>query len=162
MNRKIALAASAAFLSVVALSAAAPAHADINGIKIGTLTCNVDSGWGFVFGSTRDVKCVYTNSSGGAEHYVGHVNKFGVDIGYHGGALIAWGVFAPADETGKGALAGAYGGATASAAAGVGVGANILVGGFQNSFTLQPLSVEGTTGLNVAAGIAELNLKYEP
>ena len=61
----------------------------------------------------------------------------------------------------RGALAGAYAGATASATVGVGAGANVLVGGFNRSITLQPVSIEGNTGLNVAAGIGEITLHYE-
>ena len=38
----------------------------------------------------------------------------------------------------------------ASATVGVGLGANVLVGGSGNSIALQPVSIEGTTGLNVA------------
>ena len=61
-----------------------------------------------------------------------------------------------------GALAGSYGGATASAAAGVGVGANVLVGGSGNTISLQPISIEGMTGLNIAAGVAALTLTFQP
>jgi hypothetical protein len=61
-----------------------------------------------------------------------------------------------------GALSGTYTGATGSATVGVGVGANVLVGGSGNSTMLQPVSIEGTTGLNVAAGIAEMTLTYQP
>jgi len=96
------------------------------------------------------------------ERYVGHIRKFGVDIGFQAGGVIVWGVFAPTTGLPKGALGGDYGGATASAAVGVGAGGNVLVGGFQRSITLQPLSIEGTTGLNVAAGIAEVTLEPQP
>lgn len=47
-------------------------------------------------------------------------------------------------------------------AVGLGVGANVLVGGSQNNITLQPLSVEGMQGLNVAAGIGILTLVHTP
>jgi len=59
-----------------------------------------------------------------------------------------------------GALAGHYAGATASAALGVGAGANVLIGGFNNSIALQPVAIEARNGLNVAAGIAELDLHF--
>lgn len=116
------------------------------------------SGWGFVFGSTHDVNCIFSASSGRVEHYIGQINKFGVDIGYQTGGVIAWAVVAPSTGIARGALAGTYGGVTAGAAVGAGLGANVLVGGFQRSIALQPLSVEGMAGLNVAAGIAEIVL----
>jgi len=137
------------------------AQAAESGVKAGILTCNVDSGWGFVFGSSRKLKCTFSHDHGSLEHYVGSINKFGADIGYTAGGVIAWAVLAPTSDVGKGALAGDYGGVTGSAAVGVGVGANVLIGGFKDSFSLQPLSVEGFTGLNVAGGIAGITLAYE-
>jgi hypothetical protein len=139
---------------------AAPASAD--GVKVGTLTCHVASGWGFIFGSSKDLRCVYHPNAGMGEHYVGTVSKFGVDIGYTDSSVIVWGVIAPHSGIAHGALQGGYAGATASATAGVGVGANVLVGGLDRSITLQPVSIEGSTGLNVAAGIGAINLKYVP
>jgi opacity protein-like surface antigen len=129
------------------------------GVKVGTLTCHEAGGWGFVFGSSRHVRCVFANANNKSERYEGEINKFGVDVGYQQSAVVVWSVIAPTDHLGRGDLAGHYGGAAASAAAGVGVGANVLIGGFNKSFTLQPVSIEGETGLNLAAGIAELTLK---
>jgi hypothetical protein len=151
------LAAAAAF----AFGAApAPAHAGETGIKTGFLTCHVASGFGFVFGSSKEVNCTYTTLTGNqGESYVGDISKFGVDIGYSGAAIIAWAVLAPSADVAKGALAGQYAGVTASGAAGPGVGAHVLLGGFNKSFTLQPVSVEGSTGLNVAGGIESLSLR---
>ncbi|MBI3513877.1 MAG: DUF992 domain-containing protein [Proteobacteria bacterium] len=148
--------------AVVAGSAwlAAPAMAEGPGVKIGVLTCNVDSGWGFVFGSSKDLKCTYTAARGAvAEQYGGTISKFGIDLGYTAGSVIVWGVFAPAIDVAPGALEGDYAGATASVAVVGGVGANVLVGGLNNSITLQPVSIEGYTGLNVAGGIAVISLR---
>ena len=72
---------------------------------------------------------------------------------------MAWGVFAPTNRIGYGDLAGSYVGASASATVGVGLGANALVGGSGNTFALQPVSVQGQTGLSVAAGVAGLELR---
>ena len=152
---------SAAILAVGAFALGAPAKADTT-VKAGVLTCNVDSGWGFVFGSSRDLKCNYSGSGGRHEHYSGHIAKYGVDIGYLQGGVIVWGVVAPTTDIKAGALAGDYGGATGGASVGVGVDANVLMGGFNKSISLQPLSVEGDKGLNVAAGIAAVTLHYEP
>jgi len=155
------LVASAAILAMGALALAAPAKADTS-VKAGVLTCNVDSGWGFVFGSSRDLKCNYSGAGGRHEHYSGHIAKYGVDIGYLQGGVIVWGVVAPTADLKAGALAGDYGGATGGASVGVGATANVLIGGFNRSIALQPVSVEGDKGLNVAAGIAAVTLHAEP
>jgi hypothetical protein len=147
-------------LMVASVLSAAPAMADGIGVKVGVLTCNVDSGWGFVFGSSKNLQCTYANGPE-AERYVGSISKFGVDIGYTAGSVIVWGVFAPTVNTAPGALSGEYAGATGSAAVVGGIGGNLLVGGLNRSITLQPLSIEGYTGLNVAAGIAVLSLHRE-
>ena len=137
---------------------ATPAAAQA-GIAVGTLTCSVASGWGFIFGSSRALNCTYA-TPGRYEYYVGNISRFGVDIGYTQGGVIIWTVFAPTANLAPGALAGSYAGGTASATVGVGVGANALIGGSNRSISLQPLSVEGNQGLNVAAGIAAMSLEY--
>ena len=161
MFTRVRLAMGAAAVAVGALTAALPAQAAEN-VKAGVLTCNVASGWGFVFGSSRDLKCNYTPKPGVFEHYSGSITKFGVDIGYAQGGVIVWLVFAPTSSPAPGTLAGTYAGGTASASLGVGIGANALVGGMEKSVALQPLSLEGMQGINVAAGIASVTLKYEP
>jgi uncharacterized protein DUF992 len=130
-------------------------------VRAGYLTCHVSSGWGFIFGSSRDVKCTYAMQTGYSEEYTGSITKFGADIGYLSSAVILWAVLAPSTNLGAGALDGHYGGATASAAVGVGAGANVLVGGFNSSIALQPVSIEGQNGLNVAAGVTELTLHFD-
>jgi hypothetical protein len=137
-----------------------PAQAQ-GGAQVGTLTCNVAGGWGFVFGSSKAIRCTFARAGGGVEHYTGSINKFGVDIGYTKGGVLVWGVLAPSASLASGALSGNYGGVTGSATVGVGAGANVLVGGSHRSISLQPLSVEGNTGLNVAAGIGAMSLHYQ-
>jgi hypothetical protein len=150
---------AAAVVSVAVGFSGQPAWSQqTSGVKAGVLTCDVASGWGFVFGSTRDLKCTYADNNGSVETYAGHIDKFGVDIGYHAGGVVAWAVLAPTTNVAQGALAGTYGGVTGGAAFGVGVGANLLVGGSEQTISMQPLSVEGTTGINVAAGIAQIVL----
>jgi hypothetical protein len=152
----------AAGLGVALSSTLRPIAAEANGeMKIGYLSCNVASGWGIIFGSSRELDCTYTPVAGKpVEHYKGEINKFGADIGYLQSGVILWTVVAPSTNTGEGALAGHYAGATASATAGIGTGANVLVGGMHSSIALQPISVEGNAGLNVAAGVATINLDY--
>jgi len=159
MSRKLQAAGGAAAVAAL-LALASPA--DAAGVKVGVLTCNVSSGWGFIFGSSKDQHCNFSPSArGGGERYVGTVSKFGVDVGYTAGGVLVWDVIAPTSSMKRGDLAGAYAGATASATVGVGAGANVLVGGFNRSITLQPVSIEGNTGLNVAAGIGEITLHFE-
>ncbi|MGB3551624.1 MAG: DUF992 domain-containing protein [Candidatus Binatus sp.] len=143
-----------------AAPAAAPASGGGAAVRAGYLTCHVSAGWGFIFGSSRKLNCAYALQPGYTEYYTGSITKFGADIGYLQSGVIMWAVLAPTTNLGQGALTGHYGGATASAAVGVGAGANVLVGGFNSSIALQPVSIEGQNGLNVAAGVAELTLKF--
>lgn len=134
-----------------------PQAAGKSGVNVGQLSCQVAGGMGFVFGSSKELDCLFTRTDGVAEHYHGSVQKFGIDIGFTKEAHIVWVVFAPGAIS-PGAIAGSYGGVTASVAAGLGLGANVLVGGSGKQITLQPVSVEGSVGLNVAAGIGEVIL----
>jgi hypothetical protein len=134
------------------------AIAQSSGIQAGFLTCNVASGWGFVIGSSRDLKCTWEPQKGVEYRYKGHVTQFGADIGYYHSSVILWQVTTATNDFGAKSLVGTYGGATAGAAVGAGAGVSLLVGGFQHSVTLQPLAVTGQIGLNVAAGIQAITL----
>ena len=138
--------------------AAGGSTAQQQGVNVGTLSCTVAGGVGFIFGSSKEMSCILSRTNGQAERYTGTVNKYGVDIGYTKEAHMVWLVFAPG-QVAKGALAGQYVGATASATVAVGVGANVLVGGSSKQVTLQPVSVEANRGLNVAAGIGDMTLR---
>jgi hypothetical protein len=152
----IGVAALTALASVVSGPATAQSKA---GVKAGVLKCNVASGFGFIFGSSKDLRCVYAPDGGtGAQRYRGQIKKFGVDIGYTAAGVIVWVVFAPTANVDRGALAGSYAGASAEVTAGLGLGANVLLGG-GNSIALQPVSIGGQQGLNVAAGIATVVLE---
>jgi hypothetical protein len=146
---------TASAVATVMLAAAGAASAQ-SGVKIGTLSCNVAPGIGFIIGSSKAMECQFSGSQG-IELYSGVINKFGLDIGVTGNQVLNWVVFAPGSIE-PGALEGTYVGATAEATAAIGAGANVLVGGFNRSFTLQPVSLSTQTGLNVAAGVAELVL----
>ena len=148
--------------AAAALAFAVPAQAAPHGVNVGSLTCNVASGWGFVFGSSKDLHCTFHQNDRKAVHYTGEISKFGVDLGYTEGGVLAWGVVAPSSDVRAGSLDGDYVGVSASATVGVGAGANVLVGGFDKSISLQPVSVQGNTGLNVAAGIGSISLKLAP
>lgn len=150
-------AAAAVALTLVAASAV-PAAAQERA-KVGVLECNVAGGTGFVFGSTKDLTCVYKSATNDVtQAYAGTINKYGIDIGKTDQSQIVWGVLAAGEKFDPNMLEGKYVGATAEATAGVGVGANALIGGFERSVTLNPLSVQTQTGINIAAGVADLTL----
>jgi hypothetical protein len=158
MNKRLSVLA-AATAAVVAIGVGAPAQAQSKaGINAGSLTCNVAGGVSFVFGSSRELSCIFAGNDGAAQRYKGTVKRYGVDIGFTKEAQIMWVVFAAGKVT-SGALAGSYVGAAAAATVGVGLGVNALVGGNNKQITLQPVSVEGNTGLNIAAGVAEIQLE---
>ncbi len=131
-------------------------------IEIGELECFVDEGTGFIIGSQKDISCVFTSfaSADIVDNYFGVINKFGLDIGTTEESYIKWIVIAPTDsQFTKGFLQGDYIGAQASATFAVGLGANVLVGGSSQTFALQPVSLQTQTGLNIAAGVAEIELR---
>ena len=146
---------SALTLAALALLVlAAPAQARV---RAGMLTCNVAPGVGVIVGSQKSVACTFKSVRGWSEHYDGRMTRIGLDIGYTSGGVVAWAVYAPAVRA-HGALAGSYGGASGEATVGAGVGANVLIGGFKHSITLQPVSVGAQKGLDVAVGVSGLEL----
>jgi hypothetical protein len=162
MFRQAVLAVAVTGLALGSFAVQAPAQAAA-ATKAGVLTCDVASGWGIVFGSSRDLHCSFTHSgSGVTEHYTGQIMRFGVDIGYIKGGVIVWAVLAPTTNLGAGALSGDYAGPSAGASVAVGGTANVLVGGSSKEVSLQPISFEGDQGINVAAGIAAITLKLAP
>lgn len=146
-----------AVAAAVALPASAMAQG-ANRTKVGTLTCDISAGIGLIITSKKQVTCMFTPAAAGPrEVYVGSINKFGLDIGVTAGGEMVWAVYAPTNRR-IGALAGEYGGASAEATVGAGLGANVLVGGSNRTVSLQPVSVQGQAGLNLAVGVAGLEL----
>ena len=151
--------AVAAILSIAMATPIATTARAQSGVTAGFLKCNVAGNLSFIFGSSRAISCMYDAGTGmPVDFYRGTINKYGVDIGYQTNGVIIWGVIAPGGYVGPGALAGEYGGVSAAVALGLGVGANVLIGGSRNNIALQPLSVEGMQGLNIAGGIGVLTL----
>lgn len=135
---------------------AQPASAAL--VKVGLLTCTIEGGVGLIIASSKALTCTYDPDNGPPELYGGRIRKFGLDIGVTGRATVLWVVLASTRGLPAGALAGNYGGVSAEASVVVGAGANALIGGNDRSVVLQPLSVQGQTGLNLAAGITSLEL----
>jgi hypothetical protein len=145
--------------AVLLALASGVAQADI--VKIGVLTCRVEGGAGFLIGSAKGVDCKFRPAGGGKqERYTGSIGKLGLDIGITDNQVLGWVVFAPGRAK-PGALKGSYNGISAEATAGVGLGANVLIGGFRRTINLQPISVQAQTGLNIALGVANLTLRYD-
>jgi hypothetical protein len=148
--------AAAVFLGLVASTGVAAAQGRI---AAGVLECRAGASTSFIIGSIRDFDCLFTPIAGPLQRYGATIQRIGVDLGWSGSTVMIWNVFAPTDVVGPGSLSGTYGGVSAGAAIGVGLGANALAGGLDNSFALQPLSFEGQTGLNAFAGISSLELR---
>ncbi|UGV25458.1 DUF992 domain-containing protein [Rhodopseudomonas boonkerdii] len=129
------------------------------GVQLGVLNCRGGASTGFVVGSVTNLGCVLTGTGRPDQPYVATIRKVGLDLGITEQTALSWAVFAPVNYTGPGDISGNYAGAQSSASIGVGVGANVLVGGSQNAISLQPLSLQGSVGLNVAAGLQSLELR---
>jgi hypothetical protein len=151
---RLAIGAAAVALAVTATDPAAAQRA-----KAGLLTCDVSGGFGLIIGSQKQVSCLFSpDQPGPQEAYVGSFTRFGLDIGVTAAGVMVWGVFT---ETtwGPGFLSGDYVGASGEATIAAGLGANVLVGGSNRTIALQPLSVSGQVGLNLALGIGDLSLR---
>lgn len=141
---------------------AGAAKAQQGGLELGTLDCAIDAGTGFIFGSTKDLHCTFNpgDQSFLPETYFGNVSKYGLDIGSTKQTQMRWLVLAKSSNIyAPGALAGDYVGASAEITAGIGAGANLLVGGSGSSFTLQPVSLQTQSGLNLALGVSQFQLR---
>jgi len=157
MRRSIVLAGIAA---VMLMAGFASAHAQpMQRVQVGILECRGGASIGFVVGSVTNLGCVLRVDGMPEDRYIATIRKVGVDLGITQESALAWGVYAPVARLGPGDLSGTYAGAQGSASVGVGVGGNVLVGGSNNSIALQPLSVQGQVGLNVAAGLESLELR---
>src|SRR5579863_6747221 len=148
-----------AAIAAVASSFTLASGAVADNVKVGSLRCKVSAGLGLIVTSTKALSCSFIGARGFHEFYTGGIQKFGLDIGQTNPGVLLWDVFAPTGGERRGALAGGYGGVGASATIGAGLGANVLVGGLNGSFALQPISVETQTGLNLAAGVESLTLQ---
>jgi len=153
---KMLLCAGALSIATLFSAAASEEH-----VRLGTLDCVIAGGTGSGFGSVKDLKCEFTPLSGGiVEPYFGVVERFGVDIGTTTTSVVKWLVLSPSyDGYEPGGLAGDYAGVSAEVTAGAGVGANALIGKGEGGFILQPLSIQGQEGFNLAAGVAVFQLR---
>ena len=157
--RRSFLLAGAVLTTLVASLGGAHAQQPLQRVQVGILECRGGASIGFIVGSVTNLGCVLRVDGMPEDRYVATIRKVGVDLGITQESALAWGVYAPVARLGPGDLSGNYAGAQGSAAVGVGVGGNALVGGSNNSIALQPLSVQGQVGLSVAAGLESLELR---
>jgi hypothetical protein len=153
------------FVAVLAIVPLLTSSAETaQGTKVGTLACQLSPSIGLIIGSQQRMACRFTPSgSSQIEKYAGVMNRIGLDIGITAGGGLVWGVYASTGNTlARGSLAGRYGGASGDIGVGLGVGANVLFGGSNNTVSLQPISLEGSFSLNLALGVAGLTLTWVP
>lgn len=154
MNRNIVFGCLFALLSSGAAQAA--------DTQVGTLTCDVSKGIGLFVVEKQELVCSFKHHHGATEAYVGSIDQYGIALGETDEGHLVWGVVAATPDLAPGALAGTYAGVGANASIGVGAGANVLVGGTGKAFSLQPISVEGQQGINIAGGVTTVTLKAAP
>jgi len=126
--------------------------------RVGTLSCDTSGGIGMIIASQQHLDCTFEGINGRIEGYFGTISTIGLDLGVTNQGVLVWTVFAPITDFGPWALEGNYVGATGQATAGVGATANVLIGGFNRNFSLQPLSLGAQTGINIAVGVTNLTL----
>ena len=146
-------------IAIAALTASMASANALPPVRAGILQCQGGQNVGFVVGSVTSLECVFQSEGRRPEPYIATVRRIGLDLGVTEQTKFSWAVNAPNSRLGRGELAGTYGGVGANASVGIGGGGNFLVGGPANAYALQPISVQGQTGLNVAAGVAGLELQ---
>jgi hypothetical protein len=154
--RNIALFSFALLLAAAFLTASAFAQGHT--VRQGVLTCRTSASVGLIVGSRQRLRCQFRSETGRTQNYTGTIGRLGLDLGVTAGGVMAWVVLASTPVIPPGALAGEFVGASGDISVGVGVGANLLVGGTRKSVSLQPLSVEGQVGVNLALGVARMRL----
>ena len=152
MRRSMLGAAMASLLMTMVGAQASP-------LQVGFLECQGGRSIGYILGSVAELDCVYRSRGRAPEPYIATIRRFGLDLGVTEQTTFTWAVSAPGNRFERGELAGSYGGVGASASVGVGFGGNFLIGGPGNSYSLQPVSMQGQTGFNLAAGVAGIELK---
>lgn len=161
MLRNLMTAIGAIGLAAGVLANGAPAQAQAQPVRAGILQCHASSGFGLIFGTTREVNCAFAPNSGTPQHYVGHIDSFGFDTGYTEAGVLLWAVLA-ATPPAPGALAGTFEPHPGSTFVGEAASSNVLVGGSGNTIALLPFNLIPNTNVNDAAGVAKMTLTYQP
>lgn len=150
----------AALVAGIAGAFATPAAAQQQRrVAAGTLECRGSASVSFIIGSRRTLDCTFRSVRGYRAAYEGSIRRWGLDVGVTGRNVLLWSVLAPTRAPRPDALNGTYVGVSGSVAVGLGVAGNALIGGSNRTITLQPISVEGQTGVNLAVGVGDLTLR---
>lgn len=147
------------FVAALAGCLLAAGHAEAAGVKVGALECHVKDGVGLIIMEKERMTCTFTPANGSPERYAGTIRKYGLTVGVTAGTVIVWAVVAANPTYEAWSLAGKYVGISADASVGLGVGANALIGGSNKSIALQPVSVQGQVGLDIAIAITDMDLE---
>src|SRR6476661_10382705 len=140
--------------SLIGLALAPSVGVAAEKVRAGILDCDVSAGFGLIFSEKQTMKCTFKPMEGGPiDHYSGRIKEVGISLGATAGGVMIWNVVSAQKGIERGALAGTYSGLSADDSVGIGLGENVLVGGSNRTFMLQPTSYEGQVGLNVAAGV---------
>ncbi len=127
--------------------------------KVGTLTCDISGGIGMIIASKKAVTCMFTPSAAGPrEVYTGSISKFGLDVGATSGGEMVWTVFAPSNKEIRRARRHITA-APAPKRQWCRSRRQRPDRRFDRTVTLQPVSVQGQTGLNLAVGVSGLELR---
>ena len=158
MLRRCSTLAALALIAMLAMPA--DAQSPPSWTQAGMLRCKVNPSIGFIIAGHQSMECSFTpNGPNPPQAYEGALNMIGLDIGISAGGVFGWAVFAPTTGIPAGALAGEYVGASGDIGLGVGVGANVLIGGSGRTVALQPISLEGSVAVDVALGVSGLKLR---
>jgi hypothetical protein len=151
----------ATFALIAMFAAPAFAQAPPRWAQVGMLSCKLNPSIGFILAGHQSMECLFTPNAPNAppQAYHGALNTVGLDIGITAGGVMGWAVLASTAGTSAGALAGEYVGASGDVGLGLGVGANVLLGGSERSFALQPVSLEGSVAINAILGVSALKLR---
>jgi len=164
MSRKLMIAIGAIGLVAGVLTNGTPAQAQAPAqtARAGMLSCHAASGFGLIFGTTREVNCAFSPNSGTPQHYAGHIESFGFDAGYTEAGVLLWVVLAATNPPAPGALAGTFEPHPGSTFVGQTVATNTLIGGSGSTIALLPLDLQPGTNINDAAGVAKMTLTHQP
>ncbi len=129
-------------------------------VEVGTLTCELTDVNNIVVYSNETFSCRYEGTDGSTHMYNGEIDSVGLNLEFKADEVLKWAVVAPATIEKPNALEGEYVGASAGASVGAGVSGNVLVGGSEDQFALQPVAVSATSGLGAALTIDNFTLTY--
>lgn len=129
-------------------------------IYIGSLTCNIAAGTGYILASSKKMDCVFLGKDGvSTAQYEGTINKVGIDIGYTKAMHTIWRVYSLGSDRKANQIAGTYVGEQGTAAAGAQAGGNWIYGGPNAEIGMIASGIVQDAGYNLAMGIAEMTIK---